>query len=97
MSKQLKTQVVEVTCDGCGQTKQYELAVNPGSMEENMLQQALADWYYVGRKFIVNGQPFQQQMDACSLECVPAAAVKVTLPPDLQEPDLASLQVNRSN
>lgn len=99
MSTRIKTQVGEKTCDGCGRVVEVELAVEPGSRAFDELSELLSQWYKVGRKMYIveHGRFVESQVEACCLACVPAAAVKLAMPPTVSEPlDLASLQVNRN-
>lgn len=97
MTTKIKTQIGEKTCDGCGKTIEVELAVNEGTPEFDRLSETLSAWYKVGRKVYLrsHGQFVESQVEACSLACVPAAAVKLALPPTADEApiDLRSLQV----
>jgi len=93
MSKELVSQVMQQTCDACGATKKWELI--GADMNEPLLEE-MQEWYIVQRKVVVRGQLTAIAADACSLACVPAAAVKLALPPQSGEDqgsiDLASLQ-----
>ena len=98
MATRIKTQVGEKTCDGCGKVVEVELAVEPGSREFDELSELLSQWYKVGRKMYIveHGRFVESQVEACCLACVPAAAVKLAMPPTVSEPiDLRSLQISR--
>ena len=97
MSKELVSQRMVMTCEACGATKEWELVgadSNPEILQEMQL------WYVVAHKVVSHdGQLVQMTGDACSLECVPAVAVKLALPaPTDERPlDLASLRVSNLN
>lgn len=97
MTTRIITQIGEKTCDGCGATIKMELAVAEGTPEFDKLSEMLSEWYKVGRKVYVrsHGQFVESQVEACCLACVPAAAVKLAMPPADDEPaiNLRSLQV----
>ena len=98
MTTRIKTQVGEKTCDGCGRVVEVELAVEPGSRAFDELSELLSQWYKVGRKMYIveHGRFVESQVEACCLACVPAAAVKLAMPPTVSEPiDLRSLQISR--
>jgi hypothetical protein len=93
MSDQMVSQKVKRTCDGCGAEFEWEFV--------NITEETLASmqqWYKVTRKLMVDKQPVEFKADACSLACVPAAAVKLALPPQQEEPaddiDLGSLRAS---
>jgi hypothetical protein len=77
MSKALTSQVMQQTCDSCGEVKTWELV--GAEMNEPLLEQ-MQEWYIVTRKVIQRGQLTAIAADACSLACVPGAAVKLALP-----------------
>jgi len=89
MSQKTVTQIVERTCDGdCGKVQKWDLAA-PGTQE--MLVE-MTDWYMITRQFPDGSVG---RMQACSLECIPTAAVKLALPPQQpEEPpiDLSTLR-----
>jgi hypothetical protein len=95
MTTRVKTQIGEKTCDGCNKTIEVELAVNEGTPEFDRLSETLGEWYRVARKVYVrsHGQFMDMQAEACCLACVPAAAVKLAMPPTESPIDLRSLQV----
>jgi hypothetical protein len=78
------------TCDGCGLVKEYEM-VEPS--EAQIVE--MTEWFTVIREFF-DGQHFIKAIvQACNLQCVPAAAVKLAMPvaPEpIDNIDLASLQ-----
>lgn len=94
MSKELTSQIMKQVCDACGVAKEWELV---GADQNQTTLDEMQEWYIVNRKVIINGRMTQLTADACSLACVPAAAVKLALPPQ-EEPvdniDLASLRVS---
>ena len=93
MSKQMISQRVKQTCDGCGESKETETV---GCSETEIVTE-IQRWYIVGRKVLIDGVLQQRQVDACSLACVPAAAIKLALPkvdePTVDNIDLAALRV----
>ena len=98
MSEIMSSQKMKRTCDACGAEKEWEL-VNVTETALNEMQ----EWYMITRKIIVQGPDGRPQFtaisaNACSLPCVPAAAVKLALPPQTEEPadniDLASLRAS---
>ena len=93
MSKEMMSQIVKQTRDGCGSVKETQTI---GVSQQEIVDE-IVKWYVVGRKVLINGELVQLSVDACSLECVPAAAIKLALPSPQDEPadniDLASLRV----
>lgn len=101
MSKALVSQIMEQICDACGAVKKWELV---GADTNEPILAEMQEWYVVNRKVIVrNPMTGREELttivaDACSMVCVPAAAVKLALPPRIAEPepeneiDLASLR-----
>ena len=93
MSKEMMSQIVKQTCDGCGSVKETQTI---GVSQQEIVDE-IVKWYVVGRKVLINGELVQLSVDACSLECVPAAAIKLALPTPQEEPpdniDLAALRV----
>lgn len=85
MSQRTKTNVVERTCDGCGVVKEWDMVGITPAIVEDMTQ-----WFTVIRE-IWTGDRFEKLLvQACSVACVPAAAVKILLPsapPEDQELD----------
>ena len=101
MSKELvsQSQIMKQTCEGCGASKTWELV---GVEDGSPVLAEMQEWYVVGRKIIdPNGRPVSISADACSLACVPAAAVNLALPKFKDQPaddiDLASLRVSNLN
>ena len=95
MSQQLISQKIKRTCEGCGLEKEWELVGAPAEQVVEMTQ-----WYTIIREVY---DPQEQHfvkltVQACSLPCVPAAAVKVAVLPQNDEPadpiDLGSLRNN---
>ena len=67
-----------------------------GADSNEPLLEEMQAWYIVRRKVILRGQLTEIAADACSLACVPAAAVKLALPPQdtaADNIDLAALRV----
>ena len=94
MSQEIVSQRIKRTCQGCDAVKEYELV----GMSEDTTKE-MQDWYTVIRE-VFDGERFVKIMaQACSLACVPAAAVKLALPPQPEEPeiDLASLRSGGSS
>ena len=93
MSQETVSQKIKRTCDACGLVKEWELI----GMSENTVNEMTA-WYTVIREvFDPEARGFVKLLvQACSLACVPVAAVKLALPPREEEPtiDLASLRAN---
>jgi|ERR1035437_4353007 hypothetical protein len=92
MSKQMISQRVKQTCDGCGESTETETI---GVSEQEIVTE-IQKWYVAGKKAMVDGQLVQLSVDACCLACVPAAAIKLALP-KVEEPadniDLGALRV----
>jgi hypothetical protein len=84
MSKEIVSQMMKATCEGCGASKTWELVgadLNISVLDE------MQEWYSVQRKVVgEGGRLIGLSADACSLSCVPAAAIKLALPPQNQEP-----------
>ena len=98
MSKEVISQVMQQTCEGCGNAKTWELV---GADQNPEILGEMQGWYTVTRKIVVPDEysrPALQQLtaDACCLACVPAAAIKLALPSSQDEPadniDLNSLR-----
>jgi hypothetical protein len=95
MSEQMVSQKMKRVCDACGKEQEWELV--------NVTEQALEEmqsWYLIVRKVFVNGRPGAIDANACSLPCVPAAAVKLALPEQSQsgdDIDLAQLRATNFN
>ena len=96
MSEAMVSQKMKRGCDGCGKEVEWELV---GATEQAINE--MQDWYLVIRNVILpdeTGRPrfTKVQSNACSLPCVPAAAIKLALPSPANEPedniDLASLR-----
>lgn len=94
--QELISQKIKRTCQGCGATKEWEL-VEPSKDTLTEMQ----EWYTVIREIFIEGHGFEKMVvQACQLSCVPAAAVKLALPPqqDNEPPiDLSSLRVGLVN
>jgi hypothetical protein len=94
MSKEVVSQKMKQTCEGCGAFKEWELV---GADGNPTILQEMQEWYNVNRKVVTpDGRLAQLTGDACSLSCVPVVAVKLALPPAQQEQtdqiDLSSLR-----
>lgn len=91
MSEQMTSQKMKRTCDACGAEKEWELV---GATQ--LALEEMQEWYMITRKVFLDGRPSMIQVQACSLPCVPAAAVKLALPLREEEPaddiDLQSLR-----
>lgn len=92
MSKEITSQKLKYTCEGCGAVKEWELVnATPTIFAE------MQEWFEIGRKVVLEGQLVTIVNQACSLACIPAASLKLVVAPTAEEPesdiDLASLQV----
>lgn len=92
MAEIMSSQKMKRTCDGCGAEKEWELV---GVQEPSILE--MQEWYLITRAVFFQGRFEKISANACSLACVPVAAVKLALPPaPPEEPtddiDLASLR-----
>jgi hypothetical protein len=91
MSEIMSSQKMQRTCDACGATKEWELV---GVQEPAILD--MQEWYLIIRNVVIEGRFTKIQVNACSLGCVPAAAVKLALPKQAEEPaddiDLSQLR-----
>jgi hypothetical protein len=96
MSQTVISQKIQRTCDGCGIVKEYELV----DMRDTTIVE-MQDWYTVIREVFFQGEFRKIMVQACSLACTPAAAVKLALPKVQDEPvdniDLASLRTSNLN
>lgn len=96
MSEYMSSQKMTRVCDACGKTQEWELV---GAAEQSLME--MQEWYMIVRKVFVNGRPDSISANACSLPCVPAAAVKLALPEQSQSGDniidLASLRAKNFN
>lgn len=99
MSQQLISQKVQRTCEGCGAVKEFELVgISPETTDEMLA------WYTIVREVFdpEQGRLVKIAVQACTLACVPPAAVKLALPPITdqspeQEIDLKSLRVGAND
>ena len=93
MSQEMTSQKIRRTCDACGKTAEWELL---GLQEETVKD--MQNWYTVIREVWFDGHWEKIAVQVCSLECVPAGAIKLALPKVQEEPadniDLASLRVS---
>ena len=91
MSEAMVSQKMKRGCDGCGKEVEWELV---GATEQAINE--MQDWYLITRAIVMDGRFTKVQANACSLPCVPAAAIKLALPSPANEPedniDLASLR-----
>ena len=76
MSEIMSSQKMKRTCDACGAEKEWELI----GVQEAAIQE-MQQWYMITRSVVINGQFAKMTSQACSLSCVPAAAVNLALPP----------------
>lgn len=93
MSEIMSSQKMQRTCDACGAVKEWELI---GVQEPALIE--MQEWYLITRAVMMDGRFVKMAANACTLACVPAAAVKLALPPQAEEPadniDLASLRAS---
>lgn len=99
MSKEVTSQKMKQTCDGCGKVHDWELV---GADQNSFVLAEMQEWFIVGRKAIIDGQMRQLSADACSVDCVSVVALKLLIPPSMQETpadniDLASLRTSGLN
>lgn len=91
MSQEMTSQKMKRTCEGCGIIKEWELV----GMQVSTIQE-MQEWYTVIREVFVDGQFMKIMVQACSLACVPPAAIKLALPQIAEEPpddiDLTALR-----
>jgi hypothetical protein len=94
MSEQMTSQKMKRVCDACQKEQEWELV---GATEAALNE--MQTWYLIVRKVFLNGRPSAMQANACSLSCVPAAAVKLALPQLESEAaddiDLAALRASQ--
>jgi hypothetical protein len=93
MSQEMISQKIRRTCEGCGVVKEWELI---GMGEETIIE--MQNWYTIIREVFFDGKFEKIMVQACSLACTPAAAIKLALPKVAEEPsddiDLASLRAS---
>jgi hypothetical protein len=91
MSQEMMHSLMKRTCNGCGASYEWDMI----GMDEEVVKK-LEEWYTVVREVFFRGQFEKMLVHACSLPCVPVAAVKLALPPQQDEPedniDIASLR-----
>jgi hypothetical protein len=88
-----QSHVVERTCDGCGFVKVVDLAT---ATEEEVRE--MAAWFAVGRKTFIEGRPVQQTMEAHTLDCIPAAALKlIAIPVEPEDSNVIDINSLRAN
>lgn len=91
MSEIILSQKMLRTCEACGASKEWELVA---AKEADILE--MQEWYLVTRAVVIDRQFTKISANACSLACVPAAAVKLALPMAAEEPaddiDMESLR-----
>jgi hypothetical protein len=93
MAKEVTSQKLKYTCDGCGLVKEWEVMnAKPEVIKE------MQEWYEVGRKVIFRDQLIALASQACGIACIPAAALKLAIPQVSDDEldsdiDLASLQL----
>jgi hypothetical protein len=94
MAQEISSHKVKRTCDACGKEREFEfIRASKETIEE------MTGWYSIVRE-VFDGMEFQKMIvQACCLECVPAAAVKLALPPPTPEDppiNLADLQQSKN-
>jgi hypothetical protein len=96
MSQEIVSQKLKRTCDGCGSVVEWEMI---GLQEATIIE--MQEWYTIIREVFVEGRFVKIMVQACSLACTPAAAIKLALPKMREEPadniDLAALRVSDLN
>lgn len=76
--QEIVSQVLKRVCDGCDLAVSYEL-INPPDIQ----MAEMGRWYVIVREVWVEGAGFRKlSVQACSLECVEAAAKKLVVPPE---------------
>jgi len=94
MSKEVISQRMKQTCEGCGKIVEWELV---GADQNLQTLTEMQQWFQVGRKAVIGGQMVQLTADACSPTCASVAAVKLSNPPESEEqPDQIDLQSLRA-
>ena len=93
MSHEIVSQKIKRTCDACSKVAEWDLiGLQPETIRE------MQDWYTVIREVWFDGRFEKIMVQTCSLECVPAGAIKLALPKVQEEPadniDLASLRAS---
>ena len=100
MSAEVISQKVRRTCDACGKAEDFELV---GILDDTdagrEARERWSKWYAIIHELYPLDGPAQKLGGlACSLECVPAVAVKPLLPETEESNiDLSQLQVNRGS
>jgi hypothetical protein len=98
--KEVISQKMQQVCDACGKKHEWELV---GADQNAVTLAEMQEWFTIRRKAVIDGALQQLSIDACSVTCVPAAALKLLLPPlpPPEEPadniDLASLRTPQVN
>lgn len=91
MSQEVISQVVERTCEGCGKKVKFEM-VNP--TDDAVTE--MTEWFTVVREIAdsATGRFVKIMVQACSLPCITAAALKLAQVPSNtpDDIDLAALQ-----
>lgn len=91
MSQEMTSQKIKRTCDACGVVVEWEMI----GMQDATLTE-MQNWYTVIREVWVEDRFTKIMTQACSLACVPGAAVKLALPKFAEQPaddiDLKSLR-----
>lgn len=94
MSQVTTSHIEKITCDACGK----EITIEMKNIQPEAIR-AVQDMYAIARKvFDINsGRFLDMVVQACSLSCVPAAALKLELPAQqaAAEIDLAALRYQR--
>ena len=93
MAEIMSSQKMKRTCDACGAEKEWELI----GVSEDAIRE-MQEWYMLTRAVMIDGRFGKLTSNACSLPCVPGAAMKIAMPPIQDEPaddiDLASLRAS---
>ena len=96
MSQVTTSHIEKITCDGCGK----EVIVEMIGLEPEVIEK-IQNLFIIARKiFDINaGRFLDMTVQACSLECVPVAALKLELPAQqaAAEIDLAQLRQQRES
>lgn len=91
MSQETVSHIIRRTCDGCKKITDWDFT----KIDEKTIKE-MEEWYTVIREVYIEGQFAKMMVQACSLSCIPAAAVKLALKPQMEEGpdqiDLASLR-----
>ena len=93
MSKEVISQILKQTCEGCGKSVDWQLC---GADDNPNMLNEMQQWFVVGRKIVnKHDQLVAISGDACSVTCVAVVAVKLSNPEassDTNKIDLSSLR-----